>query len=122
MPACHLKPADKKAFISAIGQDLVHRNGKKKYYKPSEVRRSAEHCGYPIDIHCWAYCFFSSPEDFAMLHLAAGEVCDYAAMKAELLTDIVGGAKYSLFDLDLSWLDWPDIDLSSVFDWFDLSP
>jgi hypothetical protein len=42
-------------------------------------------------------------------------------MKTELLTDLADGSSFSLLDIDLSWLEWPDIDLSSLFDWFDLS-
>lgn len=121
MPACHLQPSDKKAFIGAVGHELVRTHGKRKYYKPAEVRRAADSCGYPIDIHCWAYCFYSTPEDFKALHDAAGESCDYVAMKTEVLTDLASGASFSLPDLDLSWLEWPDIDLSSIFDWFDFS-
>jgi hypothetical protein len=120
MPACHMKPADKKAFIGAVGKELVRTHGKQKYYKPAEIRKAADSCGYPIDIHCWAYCFFSTPADFAALHEAAGEACDYVAMKSELLADLASGSTFSLLDLDLSWLEWPDIDLSSLFDWFDL--
>jgi hypothetical protein len=117
-----LKPPDKKALIGAVGEDLVRRHGKRKYYKPAEVRRSAETCGYGVDVHCWALCIFTTPEAFKALHDSAGEACDYAAMKAEVLADLAGGAAFSLFDVDLSWLDWPDIDLSSLFDWFDFSP
>jgi len=121
MPPCHMKPADKKVFISAVGKELVRSNGKKKHYKTTEVRRAAESCGYPIDIHCWAYCFFSSPSDFDALHEAAGEACDFVAMKTELLSDLASGGGFSVLDIDLSWLEWPDIDLSSIFDWFDIS-
>jgi hypothetical protein len=121
MPACHLEPKDKKAFIGAVGEELVRRHGKRKFYEPSAIRRAAESCGFPIDIHCWAYCIFSTPEDFQAIHDAAGEVCDYAAMKAEVLADLAGDGVFSPFDLDLSWLEWPDIDLSSIFDWFDIS-
>ena len=122
MPACHLKPSDKKAFIGAVGEELVRVHGKQKYYAPAQVRRAAECRGYPIDIYCWAYCIFSTPGDFKAIHDAAGEVCDYAAMKAEVLTDLASGGTFAWFDVDLSWLDWPDIDLSSLFDWFDFSP
>lgn len=121
MPACHLKPADKKAFIGDVGKRLVGTYGKKKYYEPSQVKKAATDCGYPIDIHCWAYCFYSSPDAFSALHQAAGEACDYVAMKTELLTDLASGSSFSLLDVDLSWLEWPDIDLSSIFDWFDFS-
>jgi hypothetical protein len=121
MPACHLEPKDKKALIDKVGKELVQKHGKRNYYEPSTVRRAAESAGYPIDVHCWAYCIFTTPEDFKALHDAAGEVCDYAAMKAEVLTDLAGGAAFSMFDIDLSWLEWPDIDLSGNFDWFDFS-
>jgi hypothetical protein len=76
---------------------------------------------FPIDIYCWAYYIFSTPEDFKAIHDTAGEVCDYAAMKAEVLADLVTGGFSSLFDIDLSWLEWPDIDPSSIFDWFDFT-
>jgi hypothetical protein len=121
MPACHLRPEDKKAFVGAIGEELVRRHGKRKYYKPSEIRRAAESRNYPVDIHCWAYSVFSTPEDFKAIHDAAGEACDYSAMKAEVLADLSTGGIFSWIDIDLSWLEWPDIDLSSIFDWFDFS-
>lgn len=122
MPACHIEPSDKKKFIGEVGEALVRTHGKKKYYRPTEVRRAAESRGYPVDIHCWAYCVFTTPEDFNAIHVAAGEVCDYAAMKASVLADLASGGSFSWLDIDLSWLEWPDIDLSAIFDWFDISP
>ena len=121
MPACELRPEDKKKFISDVGQRLVKKHGKKKYYKPTDISKAASDGGYPIDIVCWAYCMYASPSDFAAIHDVAGEVCDYAAMKAEVLADLAGGGSFLGIDIDLSWLDWPDIDLSNVFDWFDFS-
>jgi hypothetical protein len=120
MPACELKPEDKKQFISDVGRNLVREHGKKKYYKPEQIRKAAIDGGYQPDIVCWAYVMFSSPADFVAIHEAAGEACDYAAMKAEVLTDLASGDSFLGIDLDLSWLEWPDIDISSVFDWFDL--
>lgn len=122
MPACHMKPRDKKAFIDTIGKNLVSKHGKRKYYQPAQVRDSAMSLGYSIDIHCWAYCIFTSQTDFQALHDAAGEVCDYAAMKAEILTDLAGSDGFSFLDINLSWLEWPDINLSSIFSWFDTTP
>ena len=122
MPACQLAPADKKALIGAVGEELVRGHGKRKYYEPAQVRRAAETRGYPVDVHCWAYCIFTTPEDFKAIHDALGEACDYAAMKAQVLADLAAGGTFSWLDVDLSWLEWPDIDLSSVFDWFDFSP
>lgn len=122
MPACHLEPQDKKVFIGAVGEELVRAHGKRKYYEPAQVRRAADSRGYLVDVHCWAYCIFVTPQDFKALHDAAGEVCDYAVMKAQVLTELFGGGTFSWLDMDLSWLEWPDIDLSSLFDWFDFSP
>ena len=122
MPACDLKPESKKAFIGAVGEELVKQHGKKKYYKTDDIGRAAKSLGYPIDIHCWAYCIFSSPQDFTALHEALGEVCDYAKMKAEVLADLAEGGGFQWLDIDLSWLEWPDINLSGIFDWFDFSP
>jgi hypothetical protein len=42
-------------------------------------------------------------------------------MKAEVLADLAGGT-FQRPDIGLSWLEWPDIDLSSIFDWFGLTP
>ena len=121
MPPCEMKPADKKAFVGAVGQELVSKHGKKKCYQPKHVREAAVARGYDIDVVCWAYCVFCSPSDFAALHSAAGEVCDYVAMKAEVLKDLSPDGTFDWLDIDLSWLDWPDIDLSSVFEWFDFT-
>lgn len=119
MAACELRPADKKKFISDVGQELVREHGKQKYYKPAQIKKAVEKRGYSSDIECWAYCMFSSPGDFLFLHEAAGEVCDYVTMKTELLSDLASGGSFLGIDIDLSWLEWPDIDLGSLFDWFD---
>ncbi|WP_411825577.1 DUF6559 family protein [Luteolibacter sp. AS25] len=121
MPACELRPEDKKKFISDVGQRLVEEHGRKKYYKPGEIRKAATDRGYQPDIVCWAMCMFSSPDDFTAIHEAAGEACDYEEMKAEVLRDLAGGDSFLGIDIGLSWLEWPDIDLSEIFDWFDFS-
>lgn len=115
---CHLSPPDKKAYVGAVGQRLVQKHGKQKYYKPAQVRQASESLGYGVDYHCWAYCMFTTPDDFAAIHSAAGEICDYAAMKVQVLAELAANGTFSVFDVDLSWLDWPDIDLSAAFDWF----
>jgi hypothetical protein len=121
MPACHLEPEDKKAYIGAVGEELVRRHGKQKYYRPTQIRDASRARGYQPDIVCWAYCIFSTPSDFQAIHDAAGEACDYAAMRAEVLADLATGGTFAWMDVGLSWLEWPDIDLSSIFDWFDFS-
>jgi len=94
------------------------RHGKKKYYSTDDISKAATARGYSVDIHCWAYCIFSMPEDFKALHDRLGEDCDYTTMKAEVLADLSGG-EFQWPDVDLSWLDWPDIDLSIIFDFLD---
>lgn len=74
MPACDMMPADKKAFVGAVGEDLVKRHGKKRYHRLDEIARSATDRVYPIDVHCWAYCIFSSADDFRSFHDALGEL------------------------------------------------
>lgn len=121
MPACELRPGDKKRFVSDVGKELVKSHGKKKHYPPKQIRQAVIDGGYSPDYVCWAYCMFASPPDFHAIHEAAGEICDYAAMKGELLADLASGGSFLGIDIDLSWLEWPDIDLSDVFDWFDFS-
>lgn len=118
MPACELKPSDKKQYIGDVGQVLTHRYGKQKTYKPQQVRQASYDAGYDIDYVCWAYVIFCSAEDFTAIHAAAGEACDYALMKAEVLSDLNGGLPFAWPDIDLPWLEWPDIDLSGIFEWF----
>jgi len=42
-------------------------------------------------------------------------------MKAEVLADPASGGSFSWLDINLSWLEWPDIDFYSMFDWMDFS-
>ena len=120
MSACELAPKDKKALVGKVGKELVQKHGKRKYYDLDAIRTAAENSGYLVDVHCWAYCIFASPVDFRRLHEATGEVCDYAAMRGEVLSDLASGGSFSWLDVDLPWLDWPDINLGGLFDWFDL--
>lgn len=119
MVTCNIKPDDKKAFIDDMAKTLTNRYGKKKYYSQNEIRNVARYNGYPIDWYCWAYCFFCTHEEFDLIHEQLGEVCDYASMKTELLSEVSGLSASSFLDLDLSWLDFPDINWAGIFDWFD---
>jgi hypothetical protein len=120
MPACTRSPADKRAFGKAVGDQLLKSHGKRRYYTTGQVRSAVKRLNYPADWDCWAYALFSSPADFTAHHTAVGEVCDYAAMKAEMFAAMTNGASSSWFSFDMSWLDWPDIDFLSIFDFFDL--
>jgi len=76
---------------------------------------------YVVDLDCWALALFSSPSEFRSYHDSIGEVCDLGEMKADMLSAVTDGASADWFSVDLSWLEWPDIDLSSIFDFFDVS-
>jgi hypothetical protein len=64
-------------------------------------------------------CLFASAADFNKYHASIGETCDYSAMKSEMAIALTDGASESWFDFDLSWLEWPELDLSSIFSFFD---
>ncbi|MCZ8138342.1 MAG: hypothetical protein ACK5ZK_11260 [Armatimonadota bacterium] len=121
MAACEMSPPSKRAYISAVGEELVKRHGKKKHYDPADIRTASLARGFAIDYVCWAHAIFATPGDFKALHDALGEACNYTAMRAEVLKDLSGGS-FQWPDVDLSWLDWPDIDLSGIFDWFPWNP
>ncbi len=119
MNSCALSPTDKKAYAKDVGHILVRKHGKQKFYTPNQVKRASADTRYAVDWHCWAMCLYSSPEDFNSYHESIGECCDYSAMKAEMAAALTDGASESWFDFDLSWLEWPDFDLPSIFDIFD---
>lgn len=123
--ACHLEPArkppDRRAFIGDVGRRLSARHGIRKYYKADQVRLATRDAGYPIEYVRWADCIYLTPHDFHAAHAAAGGANDYAAMKASVLSDLAADGSFQGADLDLSWLEWPDIDVSALFDWFDFS-
>lgn len=99
-----------------MGEDLARKHGKHRFYSPDQIRRSSTDLGYPIDWSCWAMALFSSPGEFDSFHIANGEICDYASMKADMVSTLTNGASSGWFLPDLSWLDWPDIDVSGIFD------
>jgi hypothetical protein len=120
MSTCDRKPPSQKAFITAVGQQLTAKHGKRQHYEPSTVADAVLSAGFPLDFACWAYCIFLTPNDFDSLHAAAGETCDYAAMHAEVLADLAGGTSSSIFDL--SNFDLHSVDVGGIFDLFDFTP
>lgn len=121
---CPPAPTNKKEYIAEIGSILVKEHGKKKYYKPEEVkkasRKSKSYQASGTDWHCWAMCTFSSHSDFDAYHKLNEEVCDYAAMKSEMLVGLGAGTSadwLSIPDLDIdsSWMDFGDF-FGSLFD------
>lgn len=112
---CPPAPQDKRKYITDIGKILVADNGKKKYYKPEEVKKAHQKSQWGgLDFSCWGMSTFTSHSDFDNYHLEIGETCDYATMKAEMLegislTDTIHLVDLQEIDLDASWLDMGDL-------------
>ena len=124
MPACAIPPADRRRQIRLVGKDLVEHHGKRKFYSIQQVRDAHRRQGFDIDVVCWSHAFFNSHADFDAHHAQLGEPCDYVAMKRDMVdavsTPSDSGSLLDLdFDLDLSWLEFPEIDWS-IFDFLDL--
>ena len=71
-----------RVYLGKVGPDLRRKHGKRSSYSPEQVRRSVESQGLGVDYMCFAYCMYCSPADFALVHAATGEVCDYLAMRS----------------------------------------
>ena len=104
-------------LVDRVGKELVTNHGKQKYYTQQQIHSAASSAGYPIDVHCWAYCIFMDSPTFDDYHATIGESCDFVGMKATMLEGVTSGG-FEWPDIDLSWIEWPDIDLGSMFDWF----
>lgn len=113
---CPSAPTNKKEYLTDIGKILVKDYGKKKYYKPEEVknahRKSKWYDG--LDFSCWGMSTYSSHSDFDKYHEQTGEICDYAEMKTEMLQglSLTNGLEVSEItdlDIDASWLDFGEI-------------
>jgi hypothetical protein len=120
MNTCVVSPEDKKHQAKIIGEDLISHYGKKKFYSVEEVKAANKRCDIPIDLACWSHALFNSHEDFDVYHQSMGEACDYAAMKQEMVAAISRDSVEATnwLDIDLSWLDFPEIDFS-IFDFID---
>lgn len=113
---CKPSPSNKKKYIVEIGKILVNDNGKKKYYKPREVKKAHRKSSWfgTLDFSCWAMSIFTSHSDFDGYHLETGEVCNYVEMKTEMLNGISDSAitdwaEIPDLNIDSSWLDFGDV-------------
>lgn len=119
MRACAIAPSDRRDQVKRVGDDLLRNYGKKPYYTVQEVKDANRRCNISPDFGCWSHATFNTHKDFDEFHQAIGEQCDYAAMKGEMLASVSDASDTSFFDIDLSWLEFPDIDWS-IFDFFDI--
>src|SRR3954452_9686050 len=107
MNACKSIPPNRREFGKRVGDNLLRRHGKKNYYTVEQVRDALVTSNLPLDWDCWAFSLFTSRHDFDAHHQALGEVCDYSGMRIEMISALAETG-FSLFDIDLSWLEWPD--------------
>jgi hypothetical protein len=121
MRACAISPDDRRDQVKRVGDDLVKQYGKKSFYTVEEVKQSNRRCNISLDFGCWSHATFNTHKDFDAFHHSIGEQCDYVSMKSEMLSSVSSPGDTSIlgFDFDLSWLDFPNIDLS-IFDFFDV--
>jgi hypothetical protein len=115
MSTCNISPSDRRHQVSAVGNDLVRHYGKKENYSVQEVKNANRRQGINVDVVCWSYAVFNTRLDFDQYHETIGESCDYVSMKSDMLSSVsnVGdAADTSMFDFDMSWLSFPDIDFS----------
>lgn len=118
MRACAISPTDRRAQVKRVGDDLVKNYGKKHFYSVQEVKEANRRSNISPDFGCWSHATFNTHSDFDDFHQSIGEQCDYVAMKGEMLSSVSDATDTSMFDFDLSWLEFPDIDLS-IFEFFD---
>ena len=92
--------------------------GKKKFYKPEEVKKAHQKSKWydGLDFSCWGMSAYSSHQEFDRYHLEIGEICNYTDMKSTILEGVSMDSSFDLtelsnVDLDASWLD-----LGSIFD------
>jgi hypothetical protein len=118
MRACTMSPSDRQKQVRLVGNDLVKNYGKKRFYTVREVKEANKRQSVGPDFGCWSHATFNTHSDFDDYHASIGEHCDYVAMKGEMLSSVSNASDTSWFDLDLSWLEFPDIDWS-IFDFID---
>lgn len=113
---CPPATPDKKEYISDIGKILVKNYGKKKFYKPEEVKKAHRDSRWynGLDFSCWGMSTFSSHSDFDNYHNEIGEICNYAEMMSKMLQGLSNSEAVKLtdfpdLDIDTSWLDIGDV-------------
>lgn len=114
--SCKQPPIEKKKYLQDVGKILVKEHGKKKYYKPKEVKEAHKKSNWfnILDFSCWAMSIYSSHSDFDTYHEQTGEACNYVDMKSEMLSSFSSASSVSWmeipsFEIDDSWLDFGDI-------------
>lgn len=80
-----------KAYLADLGPALRTKYGRQHEYTPAQMRQTVLERALSIDYLCWVYVLHCSPLDFVAIHAAAGEACDYLAMRAAVGVAFFGG-------------------------------
>lgn len=122
MPAITQRPLDKRAVGKAVGDELLKRHGKKRFYTVHQVADVVHSLTLGPEALSQSLALFSTADDFNAYHATLGDPRDYSKLKEEMFEAMLEFTLEGLFNLDMSWLDWPDFDFSGFFDFFDFSP
>lgn len=121
MPATLQHPIDRRAVGKAVGDELLKRHGKKRFYTVHEVADVVHTLMLGADALSQSLALYSTADEFNAYHATIGEPRDYAKLKGEMFEVMVELTIEGWFEIDMSWLDWPDFDFSGFFDFFDFS-
>ena len=119
MPTLLEAPVDKRAFGKAIGDELLRVHGKQRFYSLRDIRAAARAKGFPPGLDPWAFALFASPESYQTYRASTRDARPYDELKEAMFDVMTEGASHDWFNIDMSWLEWPDIDLSGIFCFFD---
>jgi hypothetical protein len=75
----------KQQYARRLTPALHQLYGRRRYYKPDEIKSAATREKLNIDYICWGYALHLSPKDFAAVHAETGEQCDYISMHSEMI-------------------------------------
>jgi hypothetical protein len=80
-------------YVKGLGPELRRRYGRAKRYTAAQVKRTIEQRGYSTEWSCYALCMYCGRREFEAYHRAAGESCDYNAMRGDVAARFLEGAR-----------------------------
>jgi uncharacterized protein DUF6559 len=86
-----------RAYRTRLFQHLRLTYGRRLYYSTEEVKTSIGYLRIPDEFSCFALGMFCDQPTFDAYHAAAGESCDYGAMRAEVFAHVAGVVSYGDF-------------------------
>ncbi len=73
-----------RSYKTTLATKLRKRYGRERHYTPEQVKTTARDAGVSNAFICFAFAMYCDREAFDAYHLAAGESCDYVAMREEI--------------------------------------